>query len=104
MSWYGYLTCFVSGLFLANCVPHLIAGICGRRFPTPFAKPPGKGLSSAVVNVIWGLLNLGAGIALAQVEGHPFFDWISNMCFFAGLSVMALILGIYFQRLYSKEF
>ncbi len=34
------------------------------RFPTPFAKPPGRGESAPVVNFIWGAVNLAAGVAL----------------------------------------
>jgi hypothetical protein len=58
MVWYKYIACFFSGMFLANAVPHFVYGICGDRFPTPFAKPPGRGLSSPTVNVLWGLFNL----------------------------------------------
>ena len=29
----------------------------GRPFQSPFAKPPGKGLSSSTVNVLWGFAN-----------------------------------------------
>ncbi len=46
MSWYHYLACFFAGAFLANAVPHFVQGISGERFPSPFATPPGKGLSS----------------------------------------------------------
>jgi hypothetical protein len=52
MSWYNYVACFFAGAFLANVVPHFFHGISGDRFPTPFAKPPGRGLSSPTVNVI----------------------------------------------------
>ena len=57
MIWYHYVACFFAGIFLANAVPHFVKGICGDRFPTPFAKPPGKGLSSPLVNVLWALVN-----------------------------------------------
>jgi hypothetical protein len=53
-----------AGLFLVNCIPHLAAGLRGESFPSPFAKPPGKGLSSAPVNVLWGSFNLLVGIIL----------------------------------------
>jgi hypothetical protein len=59
-----YTACVFAGLFLCNCIPHLAAGLRGERFPSPFAKPPGKGLSSALVNFLWGAFNLGAGAAL----------------------------------------
>ena len=43
MIWLHYIYCFLAGAFLANFVPHFVQGICGNRFPTPFAKPPGQG-------------------------------------------------------------
>jgi hypothetical protein len=56
--WYHYLAYFFGGLFLANTVPHLVSGMSGDPFQSPFADPPGKGLSSSTVNVLWGMFNL----------------------------------------------
>lgn len=58
MAWYVYAAYFLGGAFLGNFVPHFVNGISGRRFPSPFGKPPGKGLSSPLSNVLWGFLNL----------------------------------------------
>jgi hypothetical protein len=41
----------------------------GRPFQTPFAKPPGKGLSSSATNVVWGFFNFAAGYVLACKVG-----------------------------------
>ena len=54
MPWYFYLLQFVSGLFLANGVPHFVQGISGNRFQSPFATPPGVGESSPLINALWG--------------------------------------------------
>ena len=62
MPWYWYLLEFLSGAFLANGVPHFVQGISGHWFQSPFAKPPGVGESSPVVNVVWGFANLVAGV------------------------------------------
>ena len=43
MPWYFYLFEFVSGLFLANGVPHFVQGNSGHRFQSPFGYPPGVG-------------------------------------------------------------
>jgi hypothetical protein len=64
MKWYNYISCFFAGMFLANFVPHFIHGVSGDSFPSPFANPPGKGLSSPLINVLWGLLNLVIGYFL----------------------------------------
>ena len=66
LPWYVYLLQFVSGLLLANGVPHFVQGICGHWFQTPFARPPGVGESSPVVNVLWGFANLAIGFALVR--------------------------------------
>ncbi|WP_446742211.1 hypothetical protein [Silvibacterium acidisoli] len=57
MNWLALVSYFFGGLFAANAIPHTVAGMMGRPFQSPFAKPPGKGLSSSTVNVIWGLFN-----------------------------------------------
>ena len=58
MHWYNYLAYFFGGAFLANAVPHFGNGVSGHAFQSPFSKPPGKGLSSSIVNVLWGFFNL----------------------------------------------
>jgi hypothetical protein len=58
MEWTHYLAWFFGGAFLSNAVPHFVSGMMGRPFQSPFAKPPGEGLSSSTVNVLWGFLNL----------------------------------------------
>jgi len=57
MNWLDLVSYFFGGIFAANAVPHYVAGVMGRPFQSPFAKPPGKGLSSSRVNVLWGFLN-----------------------------------------------
>ena len=64
MAWPHLLSYFFAGAFLANAVPHLVTGMTGRPFQSPFAKPPGQGLSSSTVNVLWGFLNLVIGYLL----------------------------------------
>ncbi|MGA7915293.1 MAG: hypothetical protein WCA00_08670 [Candidatus Acidiferrales bacterium] len=57
MPWYTYVAYFFAGAFLVNAVPHFTTGVTGRRFPTPFAKPPGKGESSPIIAALWAALN-----------------------------------------------
>ena len=52
---------------LVNAIPHLVQGLSGYEFPTPFAKPPAVGLSRPMVNVLWAAFNLAAGGALLTV-------------------------------------
>ena len=55
---------FFGGVFLANAIPHAVSGMMGRAFQSPFAKPPGEGLSSSTVNVVWGFFNMMVAYAL----------------------------------------
>jgi hypothetical protein len=71
MAWYAYVAHVFAGVLLINAVPHLVNGLSGRRFPTPFASPPGVGESSALVNVLWGFANLVVGYGLLAGVG-PF--------------------------------
>lgn len=64
MRWYHIVAYFFGGAFLANAVPHFVNGVSGQRFQSPFASPPGEGLSSSTVNVLWGLFNFAIGYLL----------------------------------------
>jgi len=102
MEWYNYIAAFFAGAFLANFVPHFVKGICGDKFPTPFAKPPGKGLSSATVNVLWGLLNLIIGYVLLGY-GHICRTYpVSVVVFFAGVIVMSVMMANNFQHKHKE--
>ena len=67
MKWYHYIAYFFGGVFLVNSVPHFTNGVSGRAFPSPFASPPGQGLSPAWVNVLWGLFNLLVGLVFSPI-------------------------------------
>ena len=98
MNWTHYIACFFAGLFIANLVPHFVYGICGDRFPTPFAHPPGKGLSSPTVNVIWALFNLVVGYVLFKVGKVASGDTAALIIFFAGIAVISTMSSVFFAR------
>ena len=58
MNWLDLVSYFIGGFFCCNAIPHYVSGVIGRPFQSPFAKPPGEGLSSSTVNVLWGFANL----------------------------------------------
>jgi hypothetical protein len=64
MEWIHNISYFFGGAFVTNALPHFVSGLMGRAFQSPFAKPPGKGLSSSTVNVLWGFFNLAVGYVL----------------------------------------
>jgi hypothetical protein len=102
MSWYDYVACFFAGMFLANFVPHYVYGVCGDRFPTPFAKPPGKGLSSPTVNVIWGLFNLAVGYVLFRVGKVSAENCSTLVVFFAGIVVISVMASVRFAEKHTE--
>jgi hypothetical protein len=93
MQWYHYVSGFWAGAFLANFVPHFVKGVSGDPFPTPFAKPPGKGLSSPIVNVWWSLLNAVVGYLLLKAGRVSTDDNLSMIIFFVGAAAMSLMLA-----------
>jgi hypothetical protein len=102
MPWYDYLAAFFAGMFLANVVPHFVHGVSGDRFPTPFAKPPGRGLSSPTVNVLWALLNLVVAYVLFCVGHVSRANVTSLVVFFIGIVVISIQLSIAFQKKHAQ--
>jgi hypothetical protein len=102
MTWYHYIACFFAAMFLTNAVPHFTQGISGDRFPTPFAKPPGKGLSSPLVNVLWALFNLVVGYLLFQAGRISPGDRLSLVLFFAGIAVMGIMGSLNFAAKHAE--
>jgi hypothetical protein len=64
MEWSHCISYFFGGAFLSNAIPHFVSGAMGRPFQSPFFMPPGQGLSSSPVNVLWGFFNLAVAYPL----------------------------------------
>ena len=102
MRWYHHISYFFGGAFLANAIPHLVTGVTGHAFQSPFATPPGEGLSPAWVNVLWGSANLVlAYLLLGRVGTFEFRRWRHVRVAGAGGLAMALMLSRTFGRLYG---
>jgi hypothetical protein len=99
LTWLHLVSYFFGGAFLANAVPHLVSGMMGRPFQSPFAKPPGKGLSSSTVNVLWGFLNAVAGYLLVMRVGD--FDLRSTSDVLA-LAAGALLISLHMARHFGQ--
>lgn len=98
-----YLAYFAAGAFLANGIPHFVNGISGKRFQSPFARPPGVGESAPVINVFWGLINLIVGWLLLTAVGDFDSGLTPDMlALLGGFTVAALMLGWYFGRIRSE--
>jgi len=102
MRWYSFLAYFFGGAFLVNAVAHFVNGVGGRSFPTPFASPLGRGLSSPMVNVLWGTLNAVVGLLCPVGEFH--IPSISDVLVVGtGGLLMAVMLSRTFGRLYGGQ-
>lgn len=58
---------FLSGLFLANGIPHFIHGISGKNFHNPFLHRLVSWVPSPLFNLFWGLLSFGLAIFLLSL-------------------------------------
>ena len=86
------------GAFLANAVPHFVSGMLGRPFQSPFAKPPGEGLSSSTVNVLWGFANFVIAYLLTARVGN--FD-VNAADHVVSLGLGVLLMGVMSARLFG---
>ncbi len=93
----SYALLVLAGALLCNCIPHLASGLRGEAFPTPFADPPGKGLSSPLLNFLWGAANLSLGLYLL-----PWLDAVDPR--FGRLAVAAgfVAIGVYLSRHFGR--
>lgn len=102
MLWLHYLAWFLGGAFIINVIPHLVSGVSGRPFQSPFAKPSGRGLSSSTVNVIWGFVNLVIGYLLVvRVGDFDLHSTIDVTAFGLGALLMAILAARHFGRLHG---
>ncbi len=95
MPWLTFVAYFFGGVFLVNAVPHFTNGVSGRRFPTPFAVPLGKGESSPTVNVLWGSFNLLIGCLLVGRVGEFYLNRTSG--------ILAVGVGLWTNRSSNAE-
>jgi hypothetical protein len=99
MEWGHYASWFFGGAFLTNAVPHFVSGVMGRAFQSPFAKPPGEGLSSSTVNVLWGVFNAAVGYVLLCRIGQ--FD-LRSTDHVVALGSGILLMGVITARLFGR--
>ncbi len=104
MQWSHDISYFFGGALLANAVPHLVSGMMGRAFQSPFAKPPGEGLSSSTVNVVWGFLNLAFGYLLICQVGNFDLRSLSDVGFAgAGALLISLFSANHFGKFHGGK-
>jgi hypothetical protein len=103
MNWLHYLADFGAGVFVCNGIPHLACGLRGESFPTPFAKPPGFGLSSAMTNTLWAILNLIIGWVLLSRAPFSIGFSLEALWFLAGFVLTSVQLSWHFGSVRKKR-
>lgn len=86
LPWWFYLVAALAAVLLANGIPHLVNGMSGRRFPSPFSGGPGTE-DEPWRNVLWGAGNLVVGgLLLGLIR-----DGLVNAVLVAEMVVIAVI-------------
>ncbi|HTV86729.1 MAG TPA: hypothetical protein VME63_15120 [Dyella sp.] len=93
------LSYFFGGAVLANAIPHFVAGAMGRPFQSPFASPPGEGLSSSTVNVLWSFVNFVIAYLLILCVGQ--FD-LRDAPSILALGLGALAMSLFLARRFGR--
>src|SRR5579875_3294091 len=102
MNWLHLVSYIFGGAFAANAIPHLVSGSMGRAFQSPFAKPPGDGLSSSSVNVLWGFFNAGvAYLLVAHVGEFHLRSWIDILPFGLGVLLLSMFSARHFGQFHG---
>jgi hypothetical protein len=102
MEWNHSVAYLFGGVFLTNAIPHFVSGVMGRPFQSPFAKPPGQGLSSSTVNVLWGFFNLVVGYVLICRVGNFSLRSTDHVAFLGlGILLMSVISARSFGRFHG---
>lgn len=102
IEWLQYPAVFLAGVFLTNAVPHFVHGISGNKFPTPFAKPRGVGLSGSITNMLWALFNVIIGCLLLLTIRINNNHKLLLVVFIAGVALTGIGLSIRFRNKHKE--
>lgn len=98
-----FVSHFFAGAFLCNCIPHLVAGLQGTPFPSPFAKPRGVGNSSPLVNFLWGSSNLAVGAVLLAISPFSIVPGAPLLIFSFGFLSLGAYLAVHFGKVIEQR-
>jgi hypothetical protein len=93
---------FFVAMFFINALPHFINGLSGRPFPSPFASPPGKGESPALLNIVWACINFAiAGLLISQCQDSFAINQEKLTGLISGAILTAIMLSWWFGKIYG---
>lgn len=86
-------------VLLVNSIPHLVKGLVGESFPSPFSKPPGQSLSSPKSNIIWGAINFLCGYGLLFGLGFNLNFGLDSLLVVVSALITGIKLASHFEHL-----
>lgn len=99
--WHHFIAWFFGAGLLTNFVPHFVSGVTGNAFQSPFATPPGVGLSTSTENVVWAFINLALAWLLLRIGAFEPRRFTHVLPFASGLLLFAVYLSRYFGKLHG---
>ncbi len=99
----AYIAAIFAGAFLCNAIPHVVAGLQGVPFPSPFATPRGIGDSSPFVNFLWGAFNLAVGAGLLTAYPIAIGFTPEFLLFVAGALAIGTHLSLHFGKVQAEK-
>ena len=93
-----FIALFFAGAFLCNAIPHVVAGLQGMPFPSPFATPRGVGNSSPLINFLWGTFNVCVGVGLLAYHPVVVGPNLDCLTLLAGALALGCYLALHFGR------
>ena len=93
------LALFFAGAFACNALPHLVAGLQGQPFPTPFARFRGAIDSSPLLNFVWGFANTLIAALLWSPRRPALGLNAGCVALLAGALLLGIGLALHFGRL-----
>jgi hypothetical protein len=99
----GSVAVFFAGALLCNCLPHVVCGLSGTPFPTPFAKPHGVGNSPPLVNFLWGAGNFFVGLYLLTVHPVTVGPNVDFLVLLAGVLILGSYLALHFGKVRASR-
>ncbi|WP_062460978.1 hypothetical protein [Demequina soli] len=89
----------LAGALAVNALPHGTAAARGRPFPSPFADPPGRGMSPPAHNAAWSAINAAGAVACGALALRRDDARDLAVPAAAGAAVMAVVVAAWFGPL-----
>jgi uncharacterized sodium:solute symporter family permease YidK len=86
----------LAGMFAFNSLPHIVSGVMGQKHMTPLAKD-----SSAIVNVVWGFVNLAIAAIILNLTPNG-IHLPATVAGFVAFAVGGLVMSLMAANMFSN--